>query len=80
MAALVKLEISNFKVMSRNCQGITIEFIKKSEVLDYTEQIIWETVDELLEIQKLSRLGRIVGPEPSDEAGRNSVLADTEII
>ena len=76
--ALVKLEISTFKVMSRNCQSLTIEFIKKSAVLDYRERVIQETVDELLDIQKSRRLGRIVGPESDTSTPEKvSVLANT---
>ena len=66
-SALVKVEVSNFKVMSRNCQSNTIEFVKKSSVLDYRRRIIQDTIDELLEAQKSRRLGHIVGPAPSGD-------------
>ena len=77
--ALVKLESSNFKVMSRNCQCVTIEYIRKSSVLNYRDRIIQDTVDELLNDLRSRRSGRIVGPEPSQESGEHFATADTPL-
>ena len=79
-SALIKLEVSNFKVMSRNCQSNTIEFIKRSAVLEYRERIIQDKVDELLEAQRSRRLGRLVAPRPIDGSNEHENLAPTDAL